>query len=91
MRKASFLDSGPRLSGIIKLCKVAKSDTNFTKLFADSEIKYKKSFLHYLDFCKDKNLIEKIGIIRINTGRKSPAYRTTEAGHQLLTILGENN
>ena len=93
MIKARFLHSGPRLSGVIKLCRIARFDSRYTDLFMKSEIRLKKSFLSYLDFCKEKNLIEKVQVKTTNrcTRRKHPFYRTTEAGHQLLTILGENN
>ena len=93
MIKASFLHSGPRLSGVIKLCRIARFDSRYTDLFMKSEIRLKKSFLSYLNFCKDKKLIEKVSVKRNNyrNARMVQRYRTTEAGHQLLTILGENN
>ena len=93
MRKASFLDSGPRLSGVVKLCRIARLDSRYTDLFMKSEIRLKKSFLSYLDFCKDRKLIEKVLIKRNNyrTARMVGRYHITDAGHQFLTSLGENN
>ena len=93
MRRASFLDSGPRLSGVIKLCRIARLDSRYTDLFMKSAIQFKKSFLSYLNCCKKHNLIVKTQVRRnkYHNARFTPVYRTTEAGHQLLTILGENN
>ena len=93
MIKASFLHSGPRLSGVIKLCRIARFDSRYTDLFMKSEIRLKKSFLSYLNYCKKHNLIVKTQVRRnkYHNARFTPVYRTTEAGHQLLTILGENN
>ena len=93
MIKASFLHSGPRLVGVVRLCKIARLDSKYTDLFMKSEIRLKKSFLSYLNYCKKHNLIVKTQVRRnkYHNARFTPVYRTTEAGHQLLTILGENN
>jgi len=91
MRSSSFLDTGLRLPGLIRLCKIARIDINFTKLFQDSEIRYKNSFLKYLNFCLEKNLIENTGTMRTERRKNTPAYKTTESGFKFLEILGENN
>ena len=87
------MDTGHNIKGVVRLCRIARLDSRFTDLFMKSEIKLKKSFLSYLNFCKDKKLIEKVPVKRNNyrNARMVQRYRTTEAGHQLLTILGENN
>ena len=87
------MDTGHNIKGVVRLCRIARLDSRYTDLFMKSEIKLKKSFLSYLDFCKEKNLIEKVQVRRNKNynARFTPVYRTTEAGHQLLTILGEHN
>jgi predicted transcriptional regulator len=58
MRSRSFLDSSPRLAGIIDIVKLTKNKPiSFTYLRDHSEIKYKQSLLKYLKFCIEKKLI----------------------------------
>ena len=87
------MDTGHNIKGVVRLCRIARLDSRYTDLFMKSEIKLKKSFLSYLDYCKKHNLIVKTQVRRnkYHNARFTPVYRTTEAGHQLLTILGENN
>ena len=87
------MDTGHNIKGVVRLCRIARFDSRYTDLFMKSEIRLKKSFLSYLNFCKDRKLIEKVSVKRNNyrNARMVQRYRTTEAGHQLLTILGENN
>ena len=93
MRRYSFLDTGHNIRGIIKLCKIARLDSRYTDLFMKSEIKLKKSFLSYLNFCKDRKLIEKVSVKRNNyrNARMVQRYRINEDGHKQLTILVENH
>ncbi len=93
MKGVSLLHSSPSILGLVYVCKVARLDTTFTELYKKSNIKFKKSFLSYLKFCKDNNLIVRIGISHtgLRGQRKSPIYRTTDEGHQFLTLLNKNN
>ena len=92
MGRQSYLQFGPKIVGVVKLCKIARLDTRSTDLFLKSDIRFKRSFFNYLDYCVEKNLIEKV-IAKIHPRSKKTfiLYRTTDQGHELLNILGENN
>ena len=48
---------GPKLTGIIDLLQCAKYPLRYEKLRLASKIKFKLSFIAYLNFCVEKSLI----------------------------------
>ena len=88
-----MLHSSPSMLGVVNLCKIARLDSRRSEMIKKSNITFNVSFIKYLKFCTDKKLIERVGTSRtgLRGQRKRPIYRTTDAGHEFLTLLGENN
>jgi len=91
-RNPSFLDSSLRLNGITAILEsLRKGELTFTQLFMDSNIKFKKSFLKYSNYCKDKQFItSKRGISRIPNrweGRTVVYYSITDKGRGFLEMI----
>jgi len=58
-RKPSFLDYSLRLDGITDILQIVSNEPRyFTQVLNQSRIKFKKSFLKYLNYCKEKDLVE---------------------------------
>lgn len=59
-RGTSFLDSSLKIDGILDILKILSvKPYYFHDLCKTSKIQFKKSFLKYLNFCYEKNLVKK--------------------------------
>jgi len=91
-RRPSFLHSSLRIDGITAILEsLRKGELTFTQLYMDSNIKFKKSFLKYSKYCKDKQFVtSKRGISKTPNrweGRTVVYYSITEKGREFLEML----
>lgn len=60
MRHKSFLDTSLKLDGIIAILNATYGEKqHYSKIFRTSNIKFKKSFNKYLDYCKKKEFVDR--------------------------------
>lgn len=91
-RRPSFLDSSLRLAGIKAILESLEGgELTYTQLFMNSDIKFKKSFLKYRDYCVDKQFITKKSGISITPnrweGRPVMFCTITDKGRIFLEML----
>lgn len=96
-RKPSFLDSSLRIDGILDTVRIAQKKPQFFGHMIDkSQIKFKASFLKYLHYCVDMELLKKTPkTLQMPIGRYSfigkqhfVFYSITVKGNRLLGMLG---
>ena len=92
MRHKSFLDSSLRLDGITAILNTVDGELLFyTEIYHKSNIRFKKSFIKYLNYCKEKGFI--IGTPGINQrasrgqNQKVVYYTITEKGLKFLELV----
>lgn len=91
IRRSTFLRD-LSMVGIVRILKIAQHDRRTNELYMMSDIKFRPSFQNYVNFCKEKKFLEIINIpISKRSHKIKPFYRTTDIGHEFLTLLGENN
>ena len=91
-RRRSFLRSSPAIDGVAAILKsLRRGEITFSQLFIDSNIKFKKSFLKYLNYCKDKQYVtKKPGFSKTPNrweGRPVMYYSITERGWRFLEVI----
>lgn len=98
IRRASFLDSSLRLEGIKDIIQSSREQLYFSELKTKSKIKFKKSFLKYLNYCIEKEFVVKYKLplkdIPLNCySKRNPQpkilvfYKTTDKGLQFLEMV----
>lgn len=92
IRRPSFLDKSLRLNGITAILdSVIEQPEYFSRVFILSNIKFKKSFLKYLNYCKTQGFV--IGTPGISHGRSRAEnqhvvyYSITQKGRDFLEML----
>jgi len=91
-RHKSFLDSSLRLDGITAILQATSGELSYySQIFIKSNIKFKKSFIKYLKFCKDRNLVTSTPGInsRVTRGENHHVvfYTITEKGRNFLEMV----
>jgi len=91
-RHKSFLDSSLRLDGITAILNTVNKDLLFfTEVYHKSNIRFKKSFIKYLNYCKEKGfVIGTPGISqRASRGQNQRVvyYTITEKGKLFLELV----
>jgi len=101
--KNSLLDNSPRLSGIVQILKNAREPLRYSELYTNSQIRFKQSFLKYLKFCSQKQLIERKLVTKSeyyetlshskhfknirSTEPFRPLYKISQKGRQFLELI----
>lgn len=91
-RHRSFLDSSLKLDGITAILEsLLVGQLSYTRLYVSSNIKFKKSFLKYLDYCKEKEFVTKHPGRNTESGRgenqRVVYYKITDKGRNFLELL----
>lgn len=89
-RKKSKLKQGPSLNGIIQLLQSCMERKRYFRLFMESEIYYKKSFMLYLKWCIGKKLISNSKILGKNNSVKESWIIITEKGRNFVRDFNED-
>jgi len=86
-RKPSFLDTSLRLDGVLHILESLGEPTSFNKMVSQSKIKYRQSFIKYLNFCIEKNLITHEHTSQRYSNNSWTRISITDKGRKLLEML----
>lgn len=88
VRRPSFLDSSLKIDGIIDILNCTLEPIRFENLRLKSQIKYKKSFINYKNFCISHDFVRNT---RVNINREFGAVESwfviTEKGREFLEMV----
>jgi len=86
-RRTSFLDTSLRLDGItVILNAVCEEPVTYSRLLMLSHIKFKKSFIKYLKYCKDQGFVLATPGINRTKGRGENHHVV----YHIITAKGRN-
>ena len=86
IRGKSFLDTSLKIVGIEHILELTMKPISYSRIWERSQIKYKKSFLNYLNYCIEKRLVNRTHI-NDNDITRGAVYKTSHDGKRFLQII----